>query len=385
MFLENVASVIDRVINEKGVPGGAIRVYKDHTPIFEYSAGYEDKAENKPFTTSSLVYLYSTSKVITCAAALSLMEKGKFLLSEPLSRYIPEFENVKVRIKKADGTEELKSPAWPGIRIGQLFTMTAGLNYDLNSKSILELKKENPKASTLEFVKAIAKEPLDFEPGTHWQYSLCHDVLGGLVEKTADMPFGEYVKENIFEKCGMKNSTYQISDELKEKISTQYRFFPEKGIAEKVEKEDVYILGENYHSGGAGVISNADDYILFADALACGGLAATGERILAPQTVELMKTEAQKTKGIPGFEWDQYLGYGYGLGVRTLLDKTVGGSLSPIGEFGWGGAAGTLALIDTQNRLSFYYTQHMLNPFEAWLFPRLRNTVYADLSRAGVL
>ncbi len=378
MKLINLPSFMDHLTKDRGIPGNAVKIYHNHGLVYEYTSGYSDRETKTPFETSTLVNIYSASKVITCAAALTLFEKGKYLMTDPLHYYIPEFKDVKVRDKDENGNEILRAPKRP-IIIRDLFTMSAGFDYNFNSKSITDLKENNPEASTLEFVRAIANENLYFDPGTKWQYSLCHDVIGGLIEYWSDMPFGDYAKKAIFDKCGMRNTGFERNEDIIGRMASQYTYNEEEYTTEKVSKENRYAVYKNFHSGGAGIVSNTDDYILFADAMACGGVTVTGEKILSSATIDLMRTNCLSEKQRAYFNWSQYKGYGYGYGVRTVIDRAEGGVLSPVGEFGWCGAAGAMAIIDPTNKLSIFYCQHMLNPQEPYIFPRLRNIAYAEL------
>jgi len=361
-------------ITEWRVPGADCAVYYKNQPVFRYSAGYADIKSKRPFTSNELFFLYSTSKVITCTAALQLFEKGGFLMSDPLCEYLPEFSEM--YIKKTGSDELIK--AHNEIKIRDLFTMSAGLTYDINSPSLRKIKKESQgKCPTREVIKALAQEPLVFEPGTHWNYSLCHDVLGGLIEVISGKKFSEYLQENIFNRLEMKDTGFYLTEEKRQRMATQYQFNDEKNCSEEILLNNVYKLGTEYESGGAGLISSANDYIKFANALCNNGKAENGRQILSRNTIDLMRTNHLGETSLKDFNWSQMIGYGYGLGVRTMIDKAKGGSLSPIGEFGWGGAAGTYVIIDPENELSVFYAQHMLNSQEPYIHPRIRNIVYS--------
>lgn len=379
MKIKELPRFMNFLTSEFGVPGNAIKIYHNHDLIYEYASGYADKENKLPFTTSTLVNLYSCSKVITCACALTLFEKGLFLMTDPLYNYIPEFKNVMVRDKDENGNEILRKPK-RSILVRDLFTMTAGFDYNLDSKSLVAIRTSNPNATTLEQMRELAKEPLCFDPGERWQYSLCHDVLGALIEAISGKNLEEYTKAAIFDKCGMSSTGFTRTPEIIEKMAAQYTFDNQTRTAKRIEKNNRYTLSKNFFSGGAGVYSTPDDYILFSDALACSGVSSTGERILSSAAVNLMKTNCLNEQQLNSFNWVQYAGYGYGYGVRTVIDRAKGGVLSPIGEFGWAGAAGSMVIIDPINKLSIFYSQHMLNPQEAYIFPRIRNISYAELS-----
>ena len=146
-----------------------------------------------------------------------------------------------------------------------------------------------------------------------------------------------------------------------------------------VAKTNTHILGPDYDSGGAGMISCPEDYILFADAMANGGVGKTGAQILSPATIDLMRTNCLTEEQRRTFSWAQLAGYGYGFGVRTMIDRAGGGSIGPIGEFGWGGAAGALVYISPEKKTAVYLAQHTLNPHEDKVLPELRNVVFAAI------
>ena len=142
-----------------------------------------------------------------------------------------------------------------------------------------------------------------------------------------------------------------------------------------------HVLGPEYDSGGAGVTTSISDYSKFASALANGGVGQNGEQIISASMIELMRTNQLNEYQRSGMTWSQLKGYGYGLGVRTLIDKAQAGSCGNLGEFGWGGAAGATLLVDPDLHLSVAYAHHMLNPQEGYYQPRLRNIVYSCLGR----
>ena len=358
------------------IPGADCVVYHKNKSVFRYSAGYSNIKSKEHITSENLYNLYSTSKLITCTAALQLFEKGKFLMTDPLWEYLPEYKEMYIQKVFENGLTELIK-AEKSIKVQDLFTMTAGLTYNTNSLPIKTVKdKTENKCPTREIVKAIAKDPLMFEPGTHWNYSLCHDVLGGLVEVISGMKFSEYLDENIFEPLEMKDTGFYLTEEKRQRMAMQYMFDDEANTTAEVLLTNVYKLGSEYESGGAGLISSVDDYIRFANALCNKGKTQNGEQILSKRTIDLMRTNHLDRASLKDFNWIQMSGYGYGLGVRTMMDKAKGGTLSSIGEFGWGGAAGAYVIIDPENELTVFYVQHMLNNQEPYVHPRLRNIVY---------
>lgn len=367
------------------IPGNSVVIYKDGKKVFEYSSGYSDLEKKKKKTGEEQLYIYSCSKVATVTAALQLYEQGKFLLSDPLYEYLPEFK--KMYVKDGDRIKAAENP----ITIRDLFTMTAGLSYATNTPAFEKARKlTDGKMDTRTVIKCLAEEPLLFEPGARWNYSLCHDVLAVLAEVVSGMRFSEYMKKNIFEPLDMNNSYYHAPNDVI--ISPQYIYEIQdtKNIVELQQKEHTsgvvkraygneLVFGENYDSGGAGIITTVDDYAKFAAALANSGTGLNNNRILSSATVKLMKTNQLNEAQRKTMNWRRLRGYGYGLGVRTLIDKAESGSNSSIGEIGWGGAAGATIIADTEEKVALFYAHHMLNPQEEYYQPRLRNVLYSCL------
>lgn len=359
------------------IPGVDLTVYIRHKPVFRHAAGYADREKGISIKGDETYFGYSVTKLLTCVCALTLFEKGAFLMSDPIREYLPEFSDMQVAEIDPAGSVRYR-PAKRDITFRDLFTMTAGLDYNLNSKEIQQVvRSTNGEAPTREIMRAIAKAPLSFDPGQKWQYSLCHDVLGGLIEVISGMRFETYMKKTLFEPLEMKSSAMHLTDALKARLAMQYFNEDEKGVR-PIGTQNPYVLGSRYDSGGAGLITTVDDYIRFADMLAMGGVGATGERILSSACINLMRTNHLNDAQMKDFNWIQMTGYGYGLGVRTLTDRTRG-SLSPVGEFGWGGAAGAYVLIDPEREMSLYFAEHMRNSLEPFVHPRIRNILYACL------
>lgn len=367
------------------IPGNSVVIYKDGKKVFEYSSGYSDLKKKIKKTGEEQLYIYSCSKVATVTAALQLYEQGKFLLSDPLYEYLPEFK--KMYVKDGDRIKAAENP----ITIRDLFTMTAGLSYATNTPAFEKARKlTDGKMDTRTVIKCLAEEPLLFEPGARWNYSLCHDVLAVLAEVVSVMGFSEYMKKHIFEPLDMNNSYYHAPNDVI--ISPQYIYEIQdtKNIVELQQKEHTtgvvkraygneLVFGENYDSGGAGIITTVDDYAKFAAALANSGTGLNNNRILSSATVKLMKTNQLNEAQRKTMNWRRLRGYGYGLGVRTLIDKAESGSNSSIGEIGWGGAAGATIIADTEEKVALFYAHHMLNPQEEYYQPRLRNVLYSCL------
>lgn len=391
MNFTNLKKFLDYMAAEC-TPGNAVEVFVDGKSVFKYASGYADLESKTPMTGDEMFNIYSCSKITTVTAGLQLLERGKILLSDPLYEYIPEFKDMYIKTQEGN-LVKAQNP----ITIGDLFTMTAGFSYNFDTdgfKRARELTKG--KMDTVETIKCIASDPISFEPGTHWQYSLCHDVLAALISVISGQKFRDYVKDNIFAPLDMTESVYHQTEETLARTASQYSFVPfhrevsdiaelqkscknKHGFYRKKDKGNHHILGEEFDSGGAGIITTVSDYAKLLVALANSGTGLTGEQILSKYSVELMKVNRLTPELMKDFNWKQFVGYGYGLGVRTHISTAESGLICNLGEFGWGGAAGAAALVDTKANLAVFYVQHMLNPDEEFFQPRLRNVVYSCL------
>ena len=375
------------------MPGNSIVVYHKGKEVFRYASGYSDMENQIPMQGNELFNIYSCSKVATVVAALQLYERGLFLLDDPVSEYIGEYKHMQF-VDKDGNLHPTKQP----MTLRHLFCHTSGLTYDLSSKSILSACEKDARACTVDIAKAIAKEPLSFEPGTCWSYSLSHDVLAAVVEVISGERFSDYVCKHIFEPLGASDVYYHRTPDVEKRMAEQYCYYTEapntedivqmqihsgnyEGHLKNAGKHVQHVLGSHYDSGGAGITTSVDSYAKFANALATGGKASDKERILSPCTIDLLRTNQLLPEQAQQYCWSQLKGYGYGLGVHTLINKSESGSLGSLGQFGWGGAAGATILVDPEQEFCYFYAHHMLNPQEEYYQPRLRNVAYACLYR----
>lgn len=323
-----------------GVPGFDLAIFKDGKCVLRHMNGFSDYENKVRMNGNERYNIYSCSKVITCTAALQLWENGLFSLEDKLSEYMPEFKEMSIR------TDDCIKRAEKPILIKHLFEMTAGFSYQLDSPSLQKCVNDtNGRCPTREAMKYLANEPLLFEPGDRWEYSLCHDVLAAFVEIVSGEKFEDYVKKNIFDVVGMSNSTFMLPESKIEIIAQQYRF--ENGKAINVGKHIVsHKIGNEYASGGAGGVSTVDDYIKFLEGL-------RNYILLKKETVDIMATD-RLTENQKRTYWTKDT-HGYGLGVRCPKGD------NEYTDFGWGGAAGAYLAVDRKNGISLYLATHLLS------------------------
>ncbi len=371
-------SVMDDITAWK-IPGCDIAIMKDNELVFRYQAGYSDLENKTPVKGDELYYLFSATKPVTGAAAVLLAEEGKIRFDDEAGKYIPGFNNIKVNVPNGDGTYE-RVPAKRPVRIIDLLTMTAGLNYDIASPEIHALmERTGGRCPTVEVANMLGERGLFFHPGENFRYSLCHDVLGAVIEVAAGEKFSEYVKKRFFEPLGMTRSTLAVTQELKKQIVPLYIYDNEQGKAIIKKNGNVHILGSEFESGGAGLVSCVEDYIKFANMLTGLGVSADGTRVMSEESVNFMRENRLTEAQMQTFwrDWKYLTGFGYGCGVRTALKKELVAGHFSAGEFGWCGAAGAMTLSAPADGISVYYAQHMQNSFEWKVHPRLRKAVYS--------
>ena len=394
MNFDALTAYLDSLEAKYAIPGLDCKIMRSHEVLYRHTCGHSDYQKKVPVNGTELYDIYSATKLFTMVAVLQLVEKGKLSLEDDLTSYIPEFAETKVLegFNIRAFPPQKPDPSLPShvhrnrIRIADLMSMTAGLSYDLEHPAITELLKASAyQADTLTVVReGISRLPLYFEPGTRYFYSLSHDVLAAVVELVSGERFSEYLQHNIFAPLGIEEAYMHPGEKEKPRMAAQWRVSDETGKVLPEDTGNKYRFTANYDSGGAGLACSVDAYSLFIDALACGGIGRTGERILTPESIRQMSTprlnELQQKDFGRGC-----IGYSYGLGVRTMIYPSK--AKSPVGEFGWDGAAGAFCLVDPVNHLSIFYAQQVLNMLRAYfcVHPTVRDLTYDCLRQAQEL
>ncbi len=381
MNFDKLTEFLDYSLPMLGVIGSDTVIYRDHEPIYRHLSGYDNFLFRTPMRDNSFYNIYSCTKLLAGVAAAQLVERGEILITDPVYAYFPEFRDIKVKIKDENGNVIGEKPAEGPILIKHLLSMTSGLNYDLQRPAIKRVIEETGgRAPTLDICRALAEEPLEFEPGTKYQYGLSLDLIGGIVELVSAMPLRDYIKEYIFDPLGMTETSFHVDQTKRDRFATQYTLNAETGKPEIVPfEQNQFRFGSEYDSLGAGIVTTVNDYILLLDALANGGVGKTGERILSRGAVDLMRTNQLSEKiRREAFANTQCIGYGYGFGVRCCMDKAEAGNLATIGSFGWDGWKSCFAIADPEKHIAIFHAEHLEGNHIIKL-PRLRNAIYSCL------
>lgn len=353
--LERIGKAVQQEIDANRLAGAVTLVARRGKVAWLKAQGSMDKESGKPMRPDAIFRICSMTKPITSTAVMMLYEEGRFLLNDPVSRYLPEFKNPKVLVKPASGAP-YTIPAKSEITIKQLLTHTSGLTYNWDADLGAEYTKAGvahgllPYDETIgESVKKLGGLPLLFQPGERWSYSLGIDVLGRLVEVVSGKPLDEFFRTRIFEPLGMTDTYFFLPEDKVSRLATAYTYYEGKGLNRFPEtpiKEgpfeysaDYPVRGKKLFSGGGGLSSTTADYLKFCQMFLDGGK-ANGKRLLSRKTVEMM-THDQIGKIGP----DQAFGLGFGIeGTKSPLAE-----LGSSGQYGWGG---------------FFYTQFFIDPKE---------------------
>jgi len=356
--LERIAAAVQRSIDEKRIAGAVTLVARRDHVVWLKAQGMMDREAGKPMRTDSLFRICSMTKPITSLAVMMLYEEGRFLLDDPVSKYIPELKNPKVLVKPASG-QPYTIPASKEITIRNLLTHTSGLTYHWNPDLGARYKEANVAHGLLPYdgtiqdnVKRLAGLPLLFNPGERWEYSLGVDVLGYLVEVVSGKTLDEFFRTRIFEPLGMTDTYFYPPENKLDRLAAAYTWYPDKGLsrfldAPIVEGSFAYAADYPYRgpkrlfSGGAGLCSTAADYAHFCQMMLEGGKFG-GTRLLSRKSVELMTQDH-----LGRISADQSFGLGFGVdGVKSPLAE-----LGSSGEYNWGGFFYTAFVIDPKEQM----------------------------------
>ncbi|MCY4025962.1 MAG: serine hydrolase [Acidobacteria bacterium] len=329
------------------------------------AVGTRDTASGDPLERDDIFRIYSMTKPVTSVATMILVEEGKVALDDPLSKFVPEFGDVKVL---AAGGERVAADG--PITVEHLLTHTSGLSYGFFGDSAVDALyvEANPLAAAEgldDFARRIAELPLIASPGTRWTYSVSTDILGRIVEVASGQPFDAFVKERILDPLDMDDTAFWVAEEKRGRFMANYAQAGDALVIADSPTEGEYTSPPNFPSGGGGLTSTASDYIRFAQMLLEGG--ALGDvRILGAETVAKMRENRLPDALVP-IELGTFLspGYGFGLGFAVMMDADSSPEPDHNGVYRWAGAANTFFWIDPEAELvGMVWTQFM--PFAAY-------------------
>lgn len=356
--LGRIQPILQSYIDENKYPGLISLIARHGRVIHLECYGWQNIEAQQPMRPDSICAVASMTKPITAVAALMLYEQGHFQLNDPIAQFLPAAQNLRVYAKGAGADLQLaeldRSPT-----MRDLFTHTAGFAYWVPDDHPLAEQYAAVDALTpatlQEYTQAILELPLLHQPGAAWSYSPSLDVLAHIVERIADMPFGEYVRRTIAEPLGMVDTDYCVSEAKIDRLANVYAP-DDQGGYRRAEPEPANPRPPAVHYGGAGLYSTVLDYARFTQMLLNGGQ-LDGAHLLGRKTVGLMLTNHLPPAVLPSFDVVDLSrgyytkGYGCGLGLRVLMNPAENEILGSVGNFGWGGAFNTYFWGDPKEQL----------------------------------
>ncbi len=392
---------LDRLLQkyvDDGLPSCGCVIARKEEILYENYFGWADMEAKVRLDASHVFRQASLTKIAMYTAAMMLFEQGRFLMTDPLYEYFPEFKNATKLVTKPNGLLEVV-PVDNPILVRHIFQMTCGLPYEMIMGGIpvqhptatamaSEMKKLREKGyfTLREQIRAAARVPLAFEPGTRFLYGFASELTAGLLEELCGKSAELVIKEMLFDPLGMDSSANFLCGDLEERLVKDYYLKPGKSLGDEdafflppPEQEARFVGPLGTVPGFSRVITNCRDYTKLMQMLACGG-SYNGVKLLGRKTIDLMRCNALSPQVLQEDFTNNYLaGYGYGYGVRMLLDRYAGQHNGIPGQFGWTGGSGTWAEASPEEGLSVVYMHNLQPNLEEYHHLRMRATAYGCL------
>ena len=346
------------------LPFAALRIGRGDDIALDWQSGVAQDA---------IFRIASMTKPVTSLAAMQLVETGRIALSDPVAKYIPEFGSLGVFVSGGGKMPFVSRPPATPMRIIDLMRHTSGLTYSFQERSPVDAAYRNTdvegwnRADSAGFIKTLSHIPLEFDPGSQWNYSVSTDVLGVIVERVSGQSLGAYFADHIFAPLGMNDTAFTVPADKVARLPDCYMFDPatKTRLIDKSGADSLWAKGWAFESGGGGLASTVDDYHRFCRMLLNGG-ALDGAQVISPKTLELMTANhlpgggdlTQHSKSL--FSEADNAGVGFGLGFATTLNPTATLMPGSAGDFYWGGMYSTAFFVDpTEDIIMIFMTQLM--------------------------
>lgn len=387
--LDRITAHLNRNYIEPGKIAGCQTLVARHGEIAYFtSLGQMDRERHKPMAEDTIFRIYSMTKPITSVALMMLYEQGYFGLNDPVSRYIPEWQNLQVWVSGEGDAMETRPPHRP-MTFRNVLSHTGGLMYGWGDHAVDKAYQRarlrgGPDDTLRSFVQKLAGLPLRYDPGEAWMYSFSTDVCGYLVEAISGQPFNEYLQEHIFDPLHMHDTSFMVPAEKVGQFASNYTRQPDKSLKLVDDPESsTYLRQPTFFSGGGGLTSTTADYFRFCEMLRRGG-ELDGARLLGPRTIELM-TKNHLAGGrdlaqmaLDGFSETANEGVGFGLGFAQTLSDVESGSLGQ-GDYYWGGAASTIFWVDPKEDLVVIFMTQLMPSGTFNFRGQLKSMVYSAI------
>ena len=367
---------------DNGLPGCSLQIAQRGETIYEGYFGYADIETKAPVTRDSIFRQASMSKIPLYTTAMMLYEKGKFLLTDPISDFLPEWKDAKKFVHSPNGYPHIVPLEHP-ITISDVLSMKCPLPYcnfpgessDPTFNAMVECMKplwEKGHFTNREQVAAISKAPLACEPGTKWMYGFSSELTAAIIEAVCQKGIDDVFEEMLFAPLEMDSTRSHFFGDIEQRMVKLYGLDSEGKLVPSAHQLDLKHRPEpEYESGWARLFSNVNDFTKLMQMLANGGV-YNGRRIMGRKTIDMMRANGLEKP----FEDTYNAGYGYGYGVRTLVDKAAGNHNGSLGAFGWTGGFGTWCEADPEDGVSIVYMHNRIPNGEAYYHLRMRTAAY---------
>ena len=366
--LSRVTAAIESDVAAGRIPGALGLVARRGRIVYQEVRGDADREAGKPMREDTIFRIYSMSKPITSVALMMLFEEGKFRLTDPVARYLPELAKPEVLVESSgfpgNPARARREAAKRAITIQDIMRHTAGFSYGYFGgtavdKLYLEEKVLDNTGTLDDMVAKLGRLPLLYHPGEKWHYSVAVDVQGALVEALSGERFDRFLQKRIFDRLDMPDTGFDVPQDQLGRFAQMYAPLPKNKQKLKVApaaSSERFLAPGTFYSGGGGLVSTARDYLRFCQMVLNGGR-LDGQRLLSRTTVNLMTKDHTSLVDPTRVERS---GYGFGLGFAVHVDPAASGSAASIGEYNWGGAAGTKFWIDPNEELIGIYMVQIL-------------------------
>ncbi|WP_397575961.1 serine hydrolase domain-containing protein [Sphingorhabdus sp.] len=366
------------------LPFAALLVGRGDDIALQWNSGVADDA---------IFRIASMTKPITSVAFMQLVEQGKVALTDPVAKYIPEFAKLGVFVGGGGNVPFMTRPPMTQMRIVDLLRHTAGFTYSFQEQGAVDAAYRKTdveswtKNTSQSMIDTLAQIPLEFDPGTQWNYSVATDIVGILVERISGLSLPEYFQTHIFAPLGMADTFFQVPADKASRITDGYGFDPEAKmkLIDQAGSESAWAKGWTFNSGGGGLASSISDYHRFCRMLLNGG-ALDGAQILSPKTIELMTANhipggqdlTQMSKSL--FSEAEMAGIGFGLGFATTIDSAA--TLAPCsnGDFYWGGMYSTAFFVDPVEDIIMIFMTQLLPSTTYPVRREIKTMIYSALT-----
>ncbi|HEX2945236.1 MAG TPA: serine hydrolase domain-containing protein [Clostridia bacterium] len=369
-----------------GLPGCALQIAQKGRTIYEGYFGYADIETKAPVTNRSVFRMASMSKIPLYTTLMMLYERGRFLLNDPIYEYFPEWKDTRKFVKDPNGYVKAVPTDGP-ITIRDILSMKCGLPYcnfpgKTENRTLQAMQKymqplwDKGHFTNREQIAAMSQAPLAFEPGTHWVYGFSSELAAGLIEALCGKSVDDVFQELLFDPLGMDDTRSHYFGDIPKRMVGLYQKTPlGKLMPGATVLDEKHKPGPEHEAGWARLFSTVNDYTKIMQMLANGGV-YDGIRIMGRKTIDLMRTNGLNDLQQKDYDNVYEAGYGYGYGVRTLIDKQKGNHNGSLGSFGWTGGFGTWCEADSEDGVSIVYMHNMMPSGEVYYHLRMRNVAY---------